>query len=126
MNSKSEWWRVAAQHMWRTYYFIKRSQALPDAQRPSASDADMRIYDMCDSIVNNMFDKRDQDILQMYFSSSWGNDLHDVEAYSKSHNIPVNVIWIVIRRANRAVIEHLGILDKKIIIGITGNDDDNT
>lgn len=123
MKNNSEWWRTAAQHMWRTYYAIRRKQASPgDTPSPPVSDADMRIYNMCHNIVSNMFDQHDQDILQMYFTSPWGCDIHAVEDYSLRHNVPVNVIWIVVRRANRAVIEHLGILDKKIVIG---SHDDN-
>ena len=49
----------------------------------------------------------------MYFTSRWGDDLYEVGEYSKRNNIPENVIWIVINRANRVVMEELGLLEKK-------------
>jgi hypothetical protein len=57
----------------------------------------------------------------MYFTSRWGDDLYTVEDYSIKHNIPTKVIWIVIRRANRAVMEATGLLEKK-----GENDDEQT
>jgi len=111
-----EWWRSTAQHMWRTYFALRRrqdeayqNQRLP----PLISDADVRIYDTCDRIFQNKFVKADQDILKMYFTSRWGDDLYAVEDYSLKHDIPVNVIWIVIHKANRFAMEEIGLLDRK-------------
>jgi hypothetical protein len=36
-----------------------------------------------------------------------------VEDYSLRNNIPAKVIWMVIKRANRAVMEECGFLEKK-------------
>ena len=111
-----EWWRTTAQHMWRTYFALKRKQEesfqnneLP----PETSDADIRIYKTCDKIYQNDFVKSDQDILKMYFTSRWGDDLYAVEDYSLKNDIPVKVIWIVIRKASRFVMEEIGLLDRK-------------
>lgn len=111
-----EWWRSTAQHMWRTYFALRRRQEEAyQNQRvpPPISDADVRIYETCDGIFQNKFVKADQDILKMYFTSRWGDDLYAVEDYSLKHDIPVNVIWIVIHKANRFAMEEIGLLDRK-------------
>ena len=102
-----EWWRGTAQHMWRTYF------ALRARDNPQMSDADRKIYDICNRIYADFFVKSDQDILHMYFTSKWGDDLYAVEDYSLKHNVPTRVIWIVIRRANRKVMEETGLLERK-------------
>ena len=109
-----EWWRSTAQHMWRTYFALRRQQeeAYPELP-PPMSDADAKIYSICDQIFINSFVKADQDILRMYFTSRWGDDLYAVEDYSLKHNIPVKVIWIVIRRANREAMEAVGLLERR-------------
>ena len=115
-----EWWRSTAQHMWRTYFALKRK--FDDAGTnvislafimKNMSDSDRRIYDICNRIFTDYFVKSDQDILRMYFTSKWGDDLYAVEDYSLKHNIPTRVIWIVIRRANRKVMEETGLLERK-------------
>ena len=55
-----------------------------------------------------MDEENRRELIDAYF-----DDLYTVEDYSLKHNIPVKVIWIVIHRANRTVMETLGILDKK-------------
>lgn len=102
-----EWWRSTAQHMWRTYFALKSKDIA------TVSPADMKIYDVCNRIFTDSFVKSDQDILRMYFTSRWGDDLYAVEDYSLKHNVPTRVIWIVIRRANRAVMEEIGLLERK-------------
>lgn len=113
---KTEWWRSTAQHMWRAYFALKRKQEEAYQAKelpPEISDTDLKKFEICDRLFQNEFVKTDQDILRMYFSSRWGDDLYEVSEYSKAHNIPENVIWIVISRANRAVMEDLGLLDRK-------------
>lgn len=68
---------------------------------------------MCNQIYSTRFIRTDQDILKMYFTSRWGDDLYAVDEYATKHNIPQKVIWMVIRRANRAVMEETGLLEKK-------------
>ena len=106
-----EWWRTTAQHMWRTYFALKRQLETED--NPPMSDPDRKIYDICNRIFTEQFVKSDQDILRMYFTSRWGDDLYAVEDYSLKQNIPTRVIWIVIRRANRKVMEETGLLERK-------------
>lgn len=116
MVKNIEWWRTTAQHMWRTYFALRRQQddsAREQAPPPAMSGADARIYETCDKIFSTNFVKADQDILKMYFTSRWGDDLYAVEDYSLKHNIPVKVIWIVIRRANREAMVAIGLLDRK-------------
>lgn len=104
-----EWWRGTAQHMWRTFFALDRDgfdwDAMPDSNR--------KIYAICMHIFRTQFVKSDQDILRMYFTSRWGDDLYAVEDYSLKHNVHTRVIWIVIRRANRAVMEEIGLLERK-------------
>lgn len=111
-----EWWRNTAHHMWRTYFALRRQQddAFQDNNLPpEISDADAFIYKTCDRIYHDRFSQHDQDILRMYFTSRWGDDLYAVENYSLKHNVPVKIIWIVIKKADRYAIEDIGILDRK-------------
>lgn len=104
-----DWWKPTAQHMWRTFFAIESSSpdwdALPQSEK--------NIHAICNHIFRTRFVKTDQDILRTYFTSRWGDDLYTVEDYSIRHNIPTKVIWMVIKRANRNVIETLGILERK-------------
>ena len=104
-----EWWRGTAQHMWRTFFALERDgfdwESLPDVNK--------KTYAICQHIFLSNFVRSDQDILRMYFTSRWGDDLYAVEDYSLKHNVPTKVIWIVIRRANRAVMEEIGLLERK-------------
>ena len=104
-----EWWRSAAQHMWRTYFALLRDGFTIE----ELSDTNRKIFIMCNQIYSTRFIRTDQDILKMYFTSRWGDDLYAVDEYSTKHNIPQKVIWMVIRRANRAVMEETGLLEKK-------------
>lgn len=79
----------------------------------ATTESEKLIYSICDRVFTDEFVKSDQDIVQMYFTSRWGDDLYAVEDYSLKHNIPVKIIWIVIKRASRSVIEHIGLLDRK-------------
>lgn len=104
-----EWWRGTATHMWRTYFALEREGF--DWEKLSAPD--QRIYAVCHHIFLKRFVKADQDILKAYFTSRWGDDLYTVEDYSLRNNIPTKVIWIVIRRANRIVMEEAGFLERR-------------
>ena len=104
-----EWWRGTATHMWRVYFAMQRD----GFDWESLSLPYQRIYAVCHHVFTKQFVKTDQEILQYYFTSRWGDDLYAVEDYSLKHNIPVKVIWMVIRRANRSVIEEVGLLERK-------------
>ena len=104
-----EWWRGTAQHMWRTFFALDRD----GYEWNKLSEANKKTYAICQHIFLSRFVKTDQDILKMYFTSRWGDDLYAVEDYSLKHNIPTKVIWIVIRRANRYVMEEIGLLERK-------------
>jgi len=104
-----EWWRTTANHMWRTYFALHRDGFVWD----KLSQPDQKFYAICDHVLHTRFVKADQDILRTYYTSRWGDDIYAVEDYSLKNNIPVKVIWMVIRRANRAVMEEVGFLEKK-------------
>ena len=108
-----EWWRNTANHMWRVYFDLVRQSEngtirIPDDISASAQN----IYNTCDRAFRNEFVQSDQEILRMYFTSRWGDDIYAVEDYSLRNGIQTTYIWKVIRRANRIVIEDIGLLDK--------------
>lgn len=105
----TDWWRGTATHMWRTYFALQRDGFKWD----TLSLPDQKIYAVCHHLFLSKFVKTDQDILKFYFTSRWGDDIYAVEDYSAKNNIPVKVIWMVIRRANRAVMEEVGLLVRK-------------
>lgn len=104
-----EWWRGVSTHMWRTYFALQRDGFEWD----KLSLPDQKIYAICHHLFLTKFVKTDQDILRMYFSTRWGDDQYAVEDYALKNKIPTRVIWMVIRRANRKVMEECGFLDKK-------------
>ena len=105
----TEWWRGTANHMWRVYFALERD----GFNWEKLTLPNQKIYAVCHHIYLSNFVKADQDILKAYFTSRWGDDIYTVEDYSQKHNVPVKVIWMVIRRANRAVMEETGFLDRK-------------
>lgn len=104
-----EWWRGTATHMWRTYFALERDGFIWD----DLSLPNQRTYAVCHHVFLHNFVRTDQEILKAYFTSKWGDDFYVVEDYSKRNNIPEKVIWMVIRRANRTVMEELGFLERK-------------
>lgn len=104
-----EWWRSTANHMWRTYFALERDGFDWD----KLSRPEQKFYAICKHVLRTQFVKTDQDILQMYFNTRWGDDQYAVEDYSLRNNIPTKVIWMVIRRANRTIMEEVGFLEKK-------------
>ena len=104
-----EWWRGTAQHLWRTYFALERDGFIWN----ELSDVAKKNYAVCHHVFHASFVRSDQDILRMYYTTRWGDDIYAVEDYSLKNNIPVKVIWIVIHRANRAVMEELGLLERK-------------
>lgn len=105
----TEWWKPTSQHMWRTYFAIVRDTTDWD----NLSEPSKKIYAICHHLFRTRFAKTDQDILRTYFTSRWGDDLYAVEDYSARTGIPTTVIWMVVRRANRIVMETLGLLERK-------------
>jgi len=104
-----EWWRGVSNHMWRTYFALEKEGFDWD----KLSMPNRRIYAVCHHVFLKRFVASDQDILRTYFASRWGDDIYTVENYSIKHNIPVKVIWMVIRRANREVMIETGFLERK-------------
>lgn len=105
----SEWWRTAANHMWRVYFALQRD----GFDWNTLSEPNRKFYAVCHHVYLKKFTATDQDILKMYFTSHWGDDRYAVEDYSARTGIPTTVIWMVIRRAYRIVMEETGFLEKK-------------
>ena len=95
--------------MWRTYFAMVRD----GFDWENLSQPNQRIYAICHHVFSTRFVKADQEILQYYFTSRWGDDLYAVEDYSLKHNIPTRIIWMVIKRANRTIMEECGFLEKR-------------
>ena len=114
-NGNVEWWRSTATHMWRTYFALIRD----GCELSTMSETNRKIYDVCDRIFHSKFITTDQDILRAYFTSRWGDDIYAVEDYSLRHDVPVKVIWMVIRRANRTAMEETGLLERRETDGTT-------
>ena len=108
-TKSSEWWRGTANHMWRTYFRFETNGFNWDKM----SEPERKIYAVCHHIFLHRFVTTDQNILRMYFTSRWGDDRYAVEDYSARSGIPTTVIWMVIRRANRIVMEETGFLERK-------------
>lgn len=51
--------------------------------------------------------------MKCYFASRWGDDLYTVEECAARIGVPVNVVGIVVSHACRAVIEELGLMERK-------------
>lgn len=109
MAGKSEWYVGTARHAWRTYFaMVEQNVDVSDAV-PS----DRRLYKACNTVLYEQFVSSDREILRVYHTARWGDDSYTVEDYSNSTGRPIAFIWNVIRRANRAVIEQLGLIEKK-------------
>lgn len=104
-----DWWRGTATHMWRTYFAMERD----GFSWEKLSLPNQRIYAICSHLYLSRFTSIDQNILKMYFTSRWGDDQYAVEDYSLKQNIPTRVIWMVVKRANRMVMEEVGFLERK-------------
>lgn len=104
-----EWWRGVSTHMWRTYFTLQNNGFDWD----HLTNPERRIYAICHHVFLKYFVASDQKILQMYFTTRWGDDQYAVEDYALKNNIPTKVIWMVIRRANRTVMEECGFLERK-------------
>lgn len=102
---KNEWWKQTAQHMWRVYF---RTQHKPD----TLTAAEQKTCTICDAAFLSL-PEPDRDIVRTFYSSRHHDAQYTVDAYSQAHDIPSDTIWIVITRANRILIEHTGLLDRK-------------
>lgn len=107
--NSSGWWRGTATHMWRTYFSLKNNKFEWD----NLSLPEKKIYAVCHHVYTKKFSVIDQEILQRYFTTRWGDDIYTVEDISAKSGQPVKLIWMVIRRANRYVIEEVGLLERK-------------
>lgn len=106
----NEWWRNTSTHMWRTYFALVKNGFSWNALTPP----NKRIYAICNHLFVKRFSPDEQDILRMFFTTRYGSDYREaVNIYSAERNIPVNRIWIVVKRANRIVMEECGFLDRK-------------
>lgn len=96
--------------MWKSVYFPHK---LSDSDRENLSGSEARAFSICDRVFRERFTAIDQQIVEMYYNRKWGDDQYVVEEYAKTHNIPLAIIWITIRRARREIMEQMGILDKR-------------
>lgn len=104
------WWQGLATHCWRTYFALVRDGVGDWEHIPHSKQT---IYALCNHLFVKKFVQSDQDILRMYFTTHWGDDRYAVEDYAKRKGIPDSVIWIVVNRASRMIVEEIGLLEKK-------------
>ena len=102
---RADWWRGTARYMWRKYF---------DAQplRPDTPASCVRICTICETVMCRL-SQQDREIMKCYFTSRWGDDLYTVEECAARIGVPVNVVGIVVSHACRAVIEALGLMERK-------------
>lgn len=113
MKQENNWWKPTANHVWRTYFSILCAQdANPDKLIPM-SHADRTAYNICDTVCRNLPVPSDIHILRMYYTTPRGQELHNIEDFSLKNNVPIHIIWKAVRHANRAVMEELGLIDRK-------------
>lgn len=98
------WWTGTANHLWRAY-FVLLQYGMND-QTP----ADSKIYNLCDAVYNRLT-FQEQEIVRMYYTCRWGDNIYAVEDYSARTGIPVLDIYNAIRTAGYAVINELGIIN---------------
>ena len=111
MAKNIEWWRGTANHMWRTYFALKSRDI--DRIWNTLERPDKLFYAICHDLYLKQFVSSDQKILEMYYTTRWGDDQYAVEDYSLKHNVPTKVIWMVVRRANRLAMIKAGFLPPK-------------
>lgn len=116
MKQPTEWWKQTANHVWRIYFAILRSCANNPDKLTSLSDSERTAYNVCNAVCNNLSIPSDLDILRMYYTTPKGLELDNVNRFSADNNVPLDVIWNAVRHANRAVIEELGLLDKRKVL----------
>lgn len=100
------WIDAIGNHMWRFYY--SRRNADPAQMGP----ASRKQWEACHRAITR-FNTEEQNVMQMYYMTEWGHDLHAVEDYSARSGMTVNNIWNIIKTANRAAAEERGLIDKR-------------
>lgn len=105
---KPEWWRGTAQHMWRAFFSIERNMPNWD----TLSDVNKKTYAICQHVYLSNFTKEDRELLKSVYSLHWEKK-YPVDACAEEKNISVNAVWIVVKRANRLVMETIGLLEKR-------------
>ncbi len=95
--------------MWRTYFALEHQ----NFDWNQLSDSTRKKFAICQHVLLSRFSGTDQDILRMYFTSRWGDDMYAVEEYAHRHQMPAKVVWMVVKRADRAVIEEIGLVERK-------------
>lgn len=108
-----EWWKGTANHLWRSYFVILTRCGNDPDQLVSLSGVDRMTYNLCKAVRDSLPVPSDIDIIRMYYTTPKGQELSAVEQYAHDHNLTTQVVWNALRHANRAVIEELGLLDKK-------------
>ena len=104
---KVEWWRGTANNAFRTYFYVI-SEGRQDRMTPS----EQKKYVACDKVFREA-DEQLKHVLTKFYSAKWGDDRYFVEDYSEKIGIDESFVWIMINSARRAVMEELGLLDRR-------------
>lgn len=106
-----KWWHGTAIHIWKAYFAMKRNNV--STSGPDDSVVNRKITVTCDHILQTRFSPLDRDIIESFFSAPYGSELRTVENYSITHNVSIELIWKVVKRAYRIVAEEYQLLEKK-------------
>lgn len=104
--NQTEWWRDTAIHMWRTFFAMENSS-------PHERDIVKRkLYVLCQYVMSAL-SAQERDIVRTYFTSRWGDDRNAVRTYARKHHMRQNAVWFVVRKAQRMIIEEIGLIEKR-------------
>lgn len=112
-QDSNEWWKQTANHIWRTYFAILRTQGNNPDKLLRMSTSERTAYNACNIVCRKLPVQSDINILRMYYTTPKGQELYNIDKYASDNNIHVNTIWNVVRHANRAVIEEIGLIDRR-------------
>lgn len=100
------WWLHVATHLWRAYFSIIHSPS-------DLSPANLRKYDICNAAYARLT-LSDRSIVRAIYDSPCRDVNQNIERYSTQSGIPSEFIYTVRNKANRIVMEELGIVDREI------------
>ncbi len=98
------WIEATGNHMWRFYY------SRPDADPSVMTDANREQWEACHKALEQ-FSATEKEIIQMYYTSDWKNDLPTVKDFSARTGIAEPKIWKTLKAAKKAVLAERGLID---------------
>ena len=97
------WWKNFSIHLWRTFIAIQNTDPA------TWGNTEKRKF----AIVKPVFDSlpdHDKRIAEEYFSADWRTDQETVSRISADTGLSTETVWIIISKAEKAVIKSLGLI----------------